>query len=359
MVPRRSPTLELAERVDRAQSEGRKAWSASTPVFPRPASLPEAHAGWTKLSPAEGLQELRELAEASFFQHWDLPDHKCIVTAGAKAAIFSTLRAVASPGRRVIIPVPAWPSYFDLCAIAGVEPVEFPLSADRDFQIDPARLEAVVRDTEARAIVLSNPANPTGRILGQDELNELARTSARHDCMLIIDQSFSGFIFDHARWRASTVRGHDNLVLVDSFSKNMALQGARVGIALLPERLHETVLSLHQTIVSAAPSPSQYMALHALRHHARPADLDAQRKLALDLIRDLGWQCHDQGGTFYFFPRPPDVDRLRANAEKRDVFILTGEAFGGSFADHFRLCFGRDADELEMILDRLRKAATE
>lgn len=358
MIPRRSPTLELYQRIKRERRKGREVWSASTPVFVEPASYPEPDRSWTKLTPPEGLAELRDDARDAFFGHWSLPEHECIISAGAKAAIFSVLRATAAGGK-VVVPMPAWPSYFDSCAAAGAEAITFELRAEEDFRIDAERLEKCLVATGAQALIMSNPANPVGRILVPGELEELRRLSARYGCTLILDQSFSSFIFDHELWRRATVRGHHDIVLIDSFSKNHSLQGARVGAMLVPPHLYEPVLSIHQAIMSAAPAPSQFLAQHTLSTGADAVDLTQQRELARQTVVDLGWECHDQKGTFYFFPRTVDTERLKQAAEERGVYILTGADFGAPYAAHFRLCFGRPLEELKLILNYLKGAASQ
>ncbi len=350
MKLRPSPTLALARKVERARAEGGDAWSLSTPSFPVPESLPDVDMRWLKLSAPEGLPDLRARTQEVFFGRWDAPDHSCVITAGAKAGIFAVLQAALKPGARVLLPGPAWPSYEDLCRSAGFVPISLP-RVPNTFALD--RAELVSQAKSAGAIMLANPCNPTGRILPADELSALATLCKQNDMLLILDQSFSTVIFDQAAWRASVAPVFDRLVLIDSFSKNNLMQGARVAAALVPQTMKDDVIAAHQTIVSAAPTPGQYLALHALEHGHKMPDLSAQRARAEAFIAAQGWSCYPQQGSFYFFPKLPEREAFQERAERQGVFILAGSAFGAAYGDHFRLCFGKPLDELEAIFDRL------
>ena len=356
MKVRLSPTLQLASEIERARMAGGEAWSLSTPSFPEPSDLPAVDASWVKLSHPKGLAELRAAARAQFFGRWSLPGHECVVTAGAKAGLFSVLRAALEPGAYVVVPAPSWPSYADLCAAAGLNAVTFDTSPDDDFALDIARLASEADSCGARAVLIANPCNPTGRILPEAELAALAALCADRGMLLILDQSFSSIIFDEAAWWRSVVPGFDGLVLVDSFSKNNVLQGARVAAVMVPEWLSEPFVTVHQTIMSAAPTPGQKLALHAIREGSAMPALHRQREMAWRFIRRMGWRAHAQSGTFYFFPELPDIDAFRRQAMARNVFLLTGETFGARYGRHFRFCFGKPEDELAHILDLLTEA---
>lgn len=359
MKLRRSPTLQLASDIEQARARGEKVWSLSTPTFPEPRDLPQVDPSWVRLSHPKGLAELRVRASAHFFGNWNLPDHECVVTAGAKAALFAALRAALAPGSYVLLPTPSWPSYFDICSAAGVNGIAFETDLGTDFALDLDRLEREAASCGARAIVLANPCNPTGRILPADELAGLAELCRRQDMLLVLDQSFSHVIFDEPAWAASVVPNSDRLVLIDSFSKNNVLQGVRVAAALVPKWLSESFVTVHQTIVSAAPTPGQKLALHALDTGFSMPSLVRQRAMARSFIDKWGWRVHDQKGTFYFFPEVPDIEAFIAFARSRNVYILAGEAFGTRFGRHFRFCFCKPEEELSHVMQILSQAEYE
>lgn len=352
---RRSPTLQLAAEIDQARIKGEYAWSLSTPTFPEYGTLPLMEPSWLKLTPPKGLAVLRERAKVQFFGNWHLPEHECIITAGAKVGLFAVLRAALAPGASVVAPTPCWQSYFDICAAAGLNAVAFETHFASDFALDIGRLENEAKACGAQAMVIANPCNPTGRIIPQHELVALADLCEREGMLLILDQSFSHVIFDSQAWAESVVPSLDRIVLIDSFSKNFMLQGARVGAAMVPKWLLEPFVTVHQTVVSAAPTPSQMLALHAASTQQSMPSLERQREMARAFIHEKAWRVHEQAGTFYFFPEVPEIDLFRAQARARNVYILTGEAFGTRFGRHFRFCFCKPVEELAHIIDLLRQ----
>lgn len=145
-------------------------------------------------------------------------------------------------------------------------------------------------------------------------------------------------------------------MIVDSFSKNHVLQGARVAALAVPDWLVDAAATVHQTVVSAAPTPGQKLALHAIGAGRRLPRLDAQRGMVAEFIRARGWRCHDQGGTFYFFPEVPDIDAFTRRAAARNLYLIPGDAFGARYGRHFRFCFCKPEAELGTILDLLTEA---
>ena len=82
-------------------------------------------------------------------------------------------------------------------------------------------------------------------------------------------------------------------------------------------------------------------------------DLSQQRHLAKRFILEMNWSSYPQQGTFYFFPKIPNMEEFSKQAEDNGIFILQGDAFGVGYKDHFRLCFGKSVEELNTIFTRL------
>jgi aspartate/methionine/tyrosine aminotransferase len=354
---RKSPTLELAAMIESARSAGETVYSLSTPTFEdRSSDARTAGALKTTLTPERGLDELRLRAREILFSKWALPSHECVITGGAKAAIFSVLRTSLDPGDKLLIVSPHWPTYEDLTRLAGVEPVFLTTRAHEQFAITGDALRTALQETNARAIICSNPGNPSGKIYSRRELDLLAAEAARAGAILIIDESFSSIVFDHEKWNASTVGDGASVFVINSFSKNFHLQGLRIGACLLPGSSVDAVMSAHQTILSAAPSPSQQIALSIGSHASfNEHDYAEQRQLMLDVITKLGWEHLPTEGSFYLFPRIPSAAETREKLQEQGIFSLPGEAFGTPYHGHTRICFGKPVSELQAMLKLLEE----
>ncbi len=349
---RKSPTLELASAIEQAREAGHTVYSLSTPTFQD--QSPDVFAQnvlKTTLSPEMGLEALRERARDVLFPKWDLPGHECVVTGGAKATIFSVLRASLSPGDRVLVISPHWPTYEDLAKLAHLETLFLATRAEEDFAIDPAALHAALRDSGAKAVLCSNPGNPSGKIYSSSELDQLNTATKQAGAILIIDESFSNIVFEPDKWRNARCAEADNLFVINSFSKNYHLQGLRLGACLLPGKWVSAVVSVHQTILSAAPTPSQHMALAITNSIAAHIDeYTEQRRLMLGFIAARGWPHIATEGTFYVFPCIPNIGVFRRKLEERGIFSLAGETFGESYRDHTRICFGKPVTEVRAMV---------
>ena len=353
-----SPTLELAESVERARRSGREAYSFSTPTFEslNPELLSRIRFR-TTLTGAKGGDDLRAAARAALFGKWALPGHECALAGGAKAAIFSILRSMTSPGGKVLIVSPHWPSYEDLAIAAGLVPAFFETSLEQGYSIERSRLRQALDQSGAKALICSNPGNPTGRILTRRELESLCAEASNSGASLLLDESFSRIVFNPGKWADSVCEAGTNLFIVNSFSKNFHLQGLRLGAFLAPVEHMPAVAAMHQTVLSSAPSPSQDIALAILdSEDAARTGYAEQRLMVLDFLTSRGWRHLATEGSFYVFPKVGATDEVRARLENRGVMTLPGSVFGLPYAEHLRICFGKPVSEIEAILRLTRHA---
>ena len=352
MTLQRSKTLDLVQAVEAARARGLPAHSLSTPSFPERGSYIDRIPSSTLLFPAAGHDGLRTRCREVLFEKWDLANHDTMVTAGAKAAILATFRASCGPGDRVLIVAPTWPSYADIARLLYLEPRYFETRFEDGYRIDPDALARALDNWRARVIVICNPNNPTGRIVPGPELEAVSRVAKERGVVLLLDESFSGVIFDAAQWRDSVCAGHERLVLVGSISKSHHLQGLRIGACMAESALLDSIVSVHQGMLSSAPSVSQSVAYALLAEHEAPETGQA-RAMALAAVKERSWPCAPSEGTFYVFPRVSEIDAFEADARTRNVFLLKGCAFGETYRDHFRLCFCKSKEEFGRILDAL------
>ena len=354
MTPRRSPTLALAAAVEAARASGAPAYSMSTPTFRERAMSLNLESASTLLSPPQGIGRLRARMLETTLGKWNLPNHEVLITAGAKAAILSALRAACRAGDRVMILAPCWPSYADIVRMLFMEPVLFETPFEDGFAVDSAALAASMARSDAAALLLSNPANPTGRIHPGHEIDEIAGVAREFGALLVIDESFSGVVFAPDKWRMSTCSSYERLVVVNSFSKSHHLQGLRVGLCAAQGPLFDDIVSVHQTAASAASSLAQAAVLALLDARGERPDYSREREMTLEFVRAQGWDCAPAEGSFYVFPRIDGIDAFEAAGSARQVFMLKGDVFGAGYADHVRLCFGKPAAELERIFALLQ-----
>ena len=356
---RRSPTLELAASIDDARRAGKTMYSLSTPTFlDREIELPAHIRLGTTLSSGKGIAELRDRARASLFGKWSLPQHECVIVGGAKASIFCILRTMVPSGGRVLIVSPHWPSYEELAQLAHLHPVFHETCAEDCFAIDAGRLRRQLRESDAGAVICSNPGNPTGRILEQREVEVLCAATADAGAVLLLDESFSNIVFDDVKWQASVCPPEEHVFVVNSFSKNLHVQGLRVGACLAHRERAAPMVAAHQTLLSAAPTPSQNIALQIVAESDTILDdYFEQRRMILDFVAGKGWLHVATEGGFHLFPRIENVEQFCQILKSRQVLSLPGATFGERYRDHVRICFGKPVSEMRALVGILNDAA--
>ena len=359
--PRKSPTLDLAEQIAEARRSGSTVYSLSTPTFPeRNLHGPGKLRLKTGLTSGEGMGELRAVARSRLFGKWDSASHDCILSAGAKAAIFSILRARVPAGGKVLVVSPHWPSYDDLIELAGLEATYHHTSLEDGFRIDETAIRKVLAESGASAIICSNPGNPTGRILSEGEVGALCDAANAARAVLLLDESFSEIVFDEGKWRSSRHPLGSNAFVVGSFSKGYQLQGLRLGACLVPADWTAAIVAVHQALASAPATPSQMIALSiASSPRPVPDDYARQRKLILEFVGRAGWRFVAPEGGFHLFPRIDDANGFCDLLRRRGVLALPGPAFGKPYSGHVRVCFGKSCDELIELIRILDKVVKE
>lgn len=356
---RRSPTLSLASGVETARASGIEAYSLSTPSFVDLGSrLALDHGFSTRLKPAEGDPDLRALLCERLFDRWKLPEHRVVITTGAKAALYAVLRQRTEPGDAVAVVSPRWPTYDDIIQLLSCELLTLDTHLTYDFQPSPEALRALLRvhGQRLRALIIANPNNPAGSIASGAVLRQLFEIAEQNGTAFILDESFSEVVFDHEAWTAATIRNNSaDLVVINSLSKGFHLQGLRVGACFVHEDLFDAVVGIHQALNGGVSSLSQAAALSFLRspESGRPVDLHIQREQMLAFIRRQGWDCLPCQGTFYHFPDVGSASEFRNALQGSNLFYLSGDIFGAGYENHVRFCFARGPAEMTAMLDRL------
>ena len=208
--------------------------------------------------------------------------------------------------------------------------------------------------TGARAIVLSNPANPTGRIHPGREIDAIAGIARESGALLLIDESFSGVLFAQDKWRESVCSAYERLVVVNSFSKSHHLQGLRVGLCAAQGQLVRRYRVGApdggergiESLAGRGPGPARRRWRDA---GLQPGTGDDDRVRARSRLG-----MPSGGRELLCLSRIDGIDAFESAGGTRNVLMLRGDAFGPAYADHVRLCFGKPAAELERIFALLR-----
>jgi aspartate aminotransferase len=291
------------------------------------------------------------------------------ITLGGKQAFALACEAILNPGDEVVIPSPYWPTFAEAPRILGAKPVFARLDADAGFAFDPARILAKV-SAKTRAVVVNTPSNPTGAVISDAALLEVARgLRTRAGTYLVYDDTYARIQFTAATRVLGEVRAMlgDRLLIAGTASKTYCMTGWRIGWLLAPEPIVRGVSALISHETQCANSFAQFGAIEALTGSQSVvgdlvAEYRARRDMVVSALRLVpGLRCHAPQGAFYAFfdvrgvlgaGVPDSLTYCARLLDEEGVALVAGEGFGcPGFA---RLSFARSRAELGRGLERIR-----
>lgn len=337
-------------------------WSA------REAAILSLEQGYTSYTANAGLLELRN--EVSLYMkkqfHVDYnPKSEIIITVGASQAIDIALRAILDPGDEVIVIEPSFVSYAPLVSLAGGKPVAVQATEEYDFKIQTHQLEKAITD-RTKAIMLCSPNNPTGTMLNEKELTELASFIEKHDLLVLSDEIYAELAYDEAYVSFAAIEGmRHRTLLINGFSKGFAMTGWRLGFVCANEELTAAMLKIHQYAMMCAPTMAQYAALEALKGGREDVEdmkksYRRRRNYFVQSLNDIGLSCHIPGGAFYAFPSIVSTGLSSEQFAEQllieeKVAVVPGNVFGSSGEGHIRCSYASSMEHLQEAVKRIKR----
>lgn len=341
-----------------------------TPYHIRNAAINSIVDGETQYTPNRGLLALREEISGYLQKRYQItydPQKEILVTVGASESIDVALRALISDGDEVLVPEPSYVSYSPSVIFAGGTPVGVETREDTDFRLSAQRVrEAITPRT--KALILPYPNNPTGAVMGREELEELAQVVRERELLVISDEIYSELTYGGEHVSFASLPGMWPYTLtINGFSKSFAMTGWRVGYICGPGELISVMNKIHQYGILCAPRQGQAAALEALRSGRENGYEDVmqmresynrRRRLMVDGLRKMGLHCFEPRGAFYVFPSIQSTELSsetfceRLLQEKR-VACVPGTAFGPCGEGYIRCSYATAVDKLNVALERM------
>ena len=290
------------------------------------------------------------------------------VTGSGMQAIQIALAMIAGAGDEIIIPTPTWPNAAAATGILGARAVEVPMSfGDSGWSLDLDRLAAAITQ-KTRALFVVSPSNPTGWTASAADLSALLALARRHGLWIVADETYARFWYGEGPRAPSffdVMEPHDRILFVNTFSKNWAMTGWRIGWIKTHPDLQQVFENLIQYSTSGVAQFMQRGAVAALDHGdafivEQVERAHAARDLVCDIIGATGKARFTvpQGAFYLFFTVDGLTDPRRAAfdiVDKANVGLAPGTAFGPGGEAFLRLCFHRRLDQLEEAAHRLAK----
>lgn len=336
-----------------------------TPWNVSKAAITSIEKGMTMYTSNRGLPDLCSALSKDLEKRYNTPysPNEIIVTTGVSEGFDIAIRAVVNPGDEVIVVDPCFVSYKSEVLMAGGKPVSLPCDAKDQFKVTPdALMEKITPNS--KTLIINFPNNPTGGVMGRDDLKAIADIIIDHDLLLISDEVYSELTYEGSHVSAASIDGlWDRTITLNGFSKAYAMTGWRLGYLCAPKEICDVALKIHQYVMMSAPTASQFAAIEALKNaedskNEMVAEYRIRRNLFVKGLNDVGLPCHLPKGAFYAFPSIEgtglsDEEFAERLLTEQQVAVVPGSAFGESGVGHIRTCYAVDRTKLTEAVRRI------
>jgi aspartate/methionine/tyrosine aminotransferase len=343
----------------------------STPSFISDAATRALAAGETFYTWQRGIPELRQ-ALATY--HTNLygrafDAEEFYVTGSGMQAIQIALAMLVGAGDEVVIPTPTWPNAAAATGIIGARAVEVPMTfSPEGWSLDFDKLAAAITP-KTRVLFLVSPSNPTGWTATHDDLRHLLALARQHGIWIVADETYARFWYGEGTRAPSfydVIEPDDRVLFVNTFSKNWAMTGWRVGWIGASPALGQVIENMIQYSTSGVAQFMQRAAVaaiergdsfvtHMIERARRGRDLTCKLLAATGRARFAA----PQGAFYLFFSVDGETDTRKLAMRLIDdanVGLAPGTAFGAGGEQFLRLCFARDAAQVETAVHRIAAA---
>ena len=326
-------------------------------------------------APSGGIKEFVSAVQ-DYYARIGVPleANEILPTSGGSEALQLTMACILDDGDEIILPEPFYPNYHTSITLAGATIHPIPTDPAKGyFYADRETVEAAINE-HTRAIMITNPGNPTGAVLTADELKLMLDIAKEHDLFIVCDEVYREFTYGgEPLMSALQFEGYDdNIILIDSVSKRFSACGARVGTVISRNKafMTEAMKWCQCRLCSATVEQVASAKLYSLD----PSYFDEVReeyKLRRDtIVRKLkaipGVECEEPKGAFYVMASLPidDADKFQMfllndfDDNGETVLFACGEPFyatPGKGKNEVRLAYTINADDISRAIDILAK----
>lgn len=370
-----SPIRKLGPYAQDAVKAGKKVYhlNIGQPDIETPPQFMDAIRNYNKkviaYGPSQGDAKLISQIQ-KYYKEWDMDysEKEIYITDGGSEALQIAILSLCDPGDEILVFEPFYANYNSFAKIAGAKAKGIPTSAENGYRLpDLATIESYVTD-KTRAIILTNPGNPTGVVYTKEEMGRIAAVVKKYDLALISDEVYREFVYDGKYVSFGTYKDlEENLILIDSVSKRYSACGARIGCLITKNKdmlaqfnkFCQARLCVADVVQAAAAAlydtPSSYLQeVNKEYKHRRDT-------IAAELAKLPGVISSDPKGAFYVMVKLPvdDAEKFAIwmlkdfDVDGETVMIAPGNGFystPGKGIDEARLAYVLKAEDLEKAI---------
>lgn len=358
--------LEIASEYTDVISLGLGEPDFDTPDHIIQAGIRALQEGATHYTSNFGNVELREAIQEKLERDNDIAvdTDEILCSMGAGTAIDLFMRVVLNPGEEVIVQDPGYFNYIYIGAYLGAEVVPIHVKGENNFSLNPADLKEHITN-KTKVLVINSPANPTGSIIPEKYLREIADIAIQNDLVVLTDEIYEKLIYDESHFSILSIpEMKERCVLVNGFSKAYAMTGWRIGYAAGCKEIIEKMGNIQAYSGICPPGVSQKAALAALQGDQRCVEdmrkeYDKRRKYLVNRLNTMGIATVMPKGAFYAFPNVREYGTSeqvwKLFLDKAHVSTSPGTIFGGHGEGYLRFSYANSLENIGKALDNIEE----
>ncbi|WP_346870627.1 pyridoxal phosphate-dependent aminotransferase [Clostridium sp. UBA5119] len=332
-----------------------------------------------KYAQSQGIDEAIN-SFIKYYKEWDIDfeSNEVLITNGGSEAISLALTAICDVDDEVIIPEPFYTNYAGFAQGAGVKVVPFITKAEEGFHL-PAKDVIISKITpKTKAIMVSNPGNPTGVVYTENEIRMLADICKENNLFLIADEVYREFVYDGLKYTSALYMEDikDRVILIDSISKRYSACGARIGlVASKNKELISQIMKICQVRL-CVPTIEQLAAANLINTPKEyfinvKKEYESRRNILFEKLSKMpGVICKKPTGAFYIVAKLPIKSGENFakwlltdyNYNNKTVMVAPAEGFyatEGLGMEEIRLSYCLNTEALADAMDILERALAE
>jgi aminotransferase len=357
----------IAEEMDNVISLGVGEPDFLTPWHIRQQGIDTLEMGHTRYTANSGLAELRKEISNFYARKYLVkynPDNEILVTVGGSEGIDMAIRTLISEGDEVLIVEPSFVCYKPIVDMCGGKSVPLVTKEENEFKLTAEEIENAITPN-TKLLILPYPNNPTGAIMTESELKEIAKVIIKHNLLVLSDEIYSELTYtEEGHCSIASIDGmQERCIVINGFSKTYSMTGWRLGYALGPKPIIEQMTKIHQFAIMSAPTTSQYAAIDALANGDADIlkmreDYDMRRKFTVNAFNKIGLTCFEPKGAFYVFPCIKSTglsseEFCEKLIRSKRVAVVPGDAFGECGEGYIRVSYCYSIDNIKRAIEKI------
>jgi len=360
--------MEILERAQELEREGNDVvhLEVGEPDFDTPEPIKEAcrealKEGKTHYTHSQGILELREAICELYYENYGVevsPD-QVLITSGTSPAMLLLFSALLEEGDEVILPDPTYPCYPNFIRYLGARPLFVRTEEDEGFRYDPEEVKASL-SPRTRAIIVNSPSNPTGVVMEEERLREMATLPP----WIISDEIYHGLVYEGKEH--TMLEFTDRCFVLNGFSKLYAMTGWRLGYVIAPREFIRPMQVMQQNFFISPNAFVQWAALAALKEAREYAEgmrreYNRRRLLLLEGLKRLGLRVKvEPTGAFYILANARHISEDSYQLafdilERAKVGVTPGIDFGSQAEGYLRFSYTTSQERIREGLRRLEE----